>query len=73
MDCKQEEETGSGGRREQQGYTGMSHVPKVRHHLRGLPHGGGSPGRSSPEVPVGTTDKEDRWRGNVILIAKDDS
>ena len=37
-------------------------MPKVRHHLRVLPHGGGRPGRSSPEVPMGTTDKEDQWR-----------
>ena len=37
-------------------------MPKVRHHLRGLPHRGGSPGRSSPEVHKGTTDKEYQWR-----------
>ena len=37
-------------------------MPKVRLHIRGLPHGGGSPGKSSPEVPVGTADKEDQWR-----------
>ena len=37
-------------------------MPKVRHHVRGIPHGSGSPGRASPEVFVGTTDKEDQWR-----------
>ena len=55
-------ETGSGGRREHRGYGGSSYVPKVWYHLMGLPHGGGSPGRTSPVVPVGTTDKEDQWR-----------
>ena len=62
MECKQQEETGSGGRRGQRGYGGRGYVPKVRHHLRVLHHGGGSPGISSPEVPVGTTDKEDTCR-----------
>ena len=32
-------------------------MPKVRHHLRGLPQGGGSPGRTSPEISVSTTEK----------------
>ena len=37
-------------------------MPKVWHHLRGLPHGGEHSGRASPDVFVGTTDKEDQWR-----------
>ena len=46
-------------------------MPNVRHHLRGLLHRGGSPGRSSPEVLVGTT-RRNNGTGNAILIAKDD-
>ena len=36
-------------------------VPKVRHHSRGIPHGGGSPGGPSPQVSVDSTDKENEW------------
>ena len=36
-------------------------MPKVRHHPRGILHGGGSPGGASPQVSVDTTDKENKW------------
>ena len=36
-------------------------MPKVRHHVRGIPHGGESSGRASPEAFVGTPGKEDQW------------
>ena len=37
-------------------------MPKVRHHPRGLPHRGGSPCGTSPDVSVDSTDQEDKWR-----------
>ena len=37
-------------------------MSQVRHHSGCIPHGGGSPGRAAPDVPVGQHDQEDQWR-----------
>ena len=61
LDRQQEEETWSRGRHGP-GCGGKCHVSQVRHHSGCIPHGGGSPGRAAPDVPVGQHDQEDQWR-----------